>query len=91
WADEVEEMRQRVAQLRSGLVEALTPLGLGERLLTSHSSAECFPTPASPANRSRLREEQCVYMVNDGRANMAGIDASRLDQLAQAIAAVCKG
>jgi len=31
-----------------------------------------------------------VYMVNAGRANVAGIDAARLDQLALAIAAVCK-
>jgi aromatic-amino-acid transaminase len=29
-------------------------------------------------------------MVGTGRANVAGIDATRLDLLAEAIAAVCK-
>ncbi|WP_449124487.1 amino acid aminotransferase [Pseudomonas viridiflava] len=92
WSDEVEEMRQRVAQLRSGLVEALTPLGLGERFAHIAQQRGMFSyTGISREQVTRLREKQSVYMVNDGRANMAGIDASRLDQLAQAIAAVCKG
>ena len=85
-------MRQRVAQLRSGLVEALTPLGLGERFAHIAQQRGMFSyTGITGEQVTRLREEQSVYMVNDGRANMAGIDASRLDQLAQAIAAVCKG
>jgi aspartate aminotransferase len=31
-----------------------------------------------------------VYMVAAGRANIAGIDAKRLDELAAAFAAVCQ-
>ncbi|CAM3474643.1 aromatic amino acid aminotransferase [Pseudomonas floridensis] len=91
WADEVEDMRQRVTQLRSGLVEALTPLGLGERFAHIARQRGMFSYTGIPAEQvARLRNEQSVYMVSDGRANIAGIDASRLDQLAQAIAAVCK-
>jgi aspartate aminotransferase len=38
----------------------------------------------------RLRNEHSVYMVAAGRANIAGIDATRLDELAAAFAAVCQ-
>jgi aromatic-amino-acid transaminase len=91
WADEVEEMRQRIAQLRSGLVEALTPLGLGDRFAHIAAQRGMFSyTGLNDDQVARLRHEHSVYMVNAGRANVAGIDATRLDQLAQAIAAVCK-
>lgn len=91
WAEEVEEMRQRIAQLRIGLVEALTPLGLGERFAHVAQQRGMFSyTGISDEQVARLRHEHSVYMVNAGRANIAGIDASRLDRLAEAIAAVCK-
>lgn len=91
WAEEVEEMRQRIAQLRVGLVEALTPLGLGERFAHVAQQRGMFSyTGISDEQVARLRHEHSVYMVNAGRANIAGIDASRLDRLAEAIAAVCK-
>ncbi|RMQ51048.1 Aromatic amino acid aminotransferase [Pseudomonas cichorii] len=91
WAEEVEEMRQRIAQLRSGLVEALKPLGLGERFAHIAMQRGMFSyTGLNNGQVARLRHEHSVYMVNAGRANIAGIDATRLAQLAQAIAAVCK-
>ena len=45
-------------------------------------------TGLSPLQVKRLREEFSVYMVGSGRANVAGLDATRLDQLASAIAQV---
>ena len=36
-----------------------------------------------------LREKHSVYMVGSGRANMAGVDGTRLGLLAKAIAQVC--
>ena len=36
-----------------------------------------------------LREKHSVYMVGSGRANMAGVDGTRLSLLAKAIAQVC--
>jgi len=91
WADEVEAMRLRIAQLRSGLVEALRPHGLAERFAHIGVQRGMFSyTGLSPAQVKRLRDEHSVYMVSSGRANVAGIDATRLDALAQAIAAVCQ-
>ena len=91
WADEVEGMRLRIAQLRSGLVEALEPHGLRERFAHIGVQRGMFSyTGLSPEQVKDLRDHHSVYMVNSGRANVAGIDATRLDLLAEAIAKVCK-
>jgi len=91
WADEVEAMRLRIAQLRSGLVEALEPHGLRERFAHIGVQRGMFSyTGLSPEQVKQLREHHSVYMVSSGRANVAGIDASRLALLAEAIANVCK-
>jgi aromatic-amino-acid transaminase len=47
-------------------------------------------TGLSPEHVKNLRDHHSVYMVSSGRANVAGIDATRLDLLAEAIASVCK-
>jgi aromatic-amino-acid transaminase len=91
WADEVETMRLRIAQLRSGLLEALEPHGLRERFAHMGVQRGMFSyTGLSPAQVKQLRDHHSVYMVGTGRANVAGIDATRLDLLAEAIAEVCK-
>ncbi|WP_282387795.1 MULTISPECIES: amino acid aminotransferase [unclassified Pseudomonas] len=91
WADEVEAMRLRIAQLRSGLVEALEPHGLRERFAHIGVQRGMFSyTGLSPQQVKTLRERHSVYMVSSGRANVAGIDATRLALLADAIADACK-
>lgn len=91
WADEVEAMRLRIAQLRSGLVEALEPHGLRERFAHIGVQRGMFSyTGLSPEQVKTLRERHSVYMVSSGRANVAGIDATRLALLADAIASACK-
>ncbi len=91
WADEVEAMRLRIAQLRSGLVEALEPHGLRERFAHIGVQRGMFSyTGLSPEQVKQLREQHSVYMVSSGRANVAGIDATRLALLAQAIADASK-
>jgi len=91
WADEVEAMRLRIAQLRSGLVEALEPHGLRERFAHIGVQRGMFSyTGLSPEQVQHLRERHSVYMVSSGRANVAGIDATRLTSLADAIADACK-
>ena len=89
WIEELDEMRQRIADLRQGLVQALQPFGLAERFAHIGAQRGMFSyTGLSPQQVLRLRDEFSVYMVGTGRANVAGIDATRLPQLAAAIAAV---
>ncbi|MGY2376540.1 amino acid aminotransferase [Pseudomonas sp. SDO524_S393] len=89
WAGEVEAMRSRIAQLRSGLLEALAPHGLAERYAHIGAQRGMFSyTGLSAEQVKQLREKHSVYMVSSGRASMAGIDSTRLGLLAQAIADV---
>ncbi|MFV0929070.1 amino acid aminotransferase [Pseudomonas palmensis] len=91
WADEVDAMRQRIAMLRVGLVEALQPHGLSERFAHIAAQRGMFSyTGLSPQQVTQLREKHSVYMVGTGRANIAGADAARLQVLAAAIADVCR-
>lgn len=91
WADEVDAMRQRIAMLRVGLVEALQPHGLSERFAHIAAQRGMFSyTGLSPRQVTHLREKHSVYMVGTGRANIAGADAARLQVLAAAIADVCR-
>ena len=79
------------ARARSGLVEALEPHGLRERFAHIGEQRGMFSyTGLTPEQVRNLREHHSVYMVGTGRANVAGIDATRLDLLAEAIAEVCK-
>jgi aromatic-amino-acid transaminase len=90
WRDELETMRLRIASLRLELVEALQPYGLAERFAHIAEQHGMFSyTGLSPNQVQRLRDEYSVYLVGSGRANVAGLDANRLDQLARAIARVC--
>ncbi|WQG57179.1 amino acid aminotransferase [Pseudomonas sp. RTB3] len=89
WSGEVEAMRARIAQLRAGLVDALAPHGLAERFAHIGTQRGMFSyTGLSAEQVKQLREKHSVYMVSSGRANVAGIDATRLNRLAQAIADV---
>ncbi|MCF6753619.1 aspartate/tyrosine/aromatic aminotransferase [Pseudomonas stutzeri] len=89
WQDEVEGMRQRIASLRHELVEALTPYGLAERFAHIAEQRGMFSyTGLTAAQVRRLRAEHSVYLVESGRASVAGLDAERLDELARAIASV---
>lgn len=91
WISEVEAMRQRIARLRNGLVEALAPHGLSERFAHIAEQRGMFSyTGLSPEQVAALRERHSVYMVGTGRANVAGADEQRLDVLAAAIAEVCE-
>lgn len=92
WAAEVDAMRRRVADLRTGLVEALRPHGLAERFAHIAAQRGMFSyTGLTPEQVQRLRDEFSVYLVSSGRASVAGMSEARLDYLAEAIARVCRG
>ncbi len=74
-----------------GLVEALQPYGLSERFAHIAVQRGMFSyTGLTPVQVQRLRDEFSVYLVNSGRASVAGMSEARLDYLAGAIARVCQ-
>lgn len=89
WQQEVAAKRKRIAGLRKGLVDALAPHGLAERFAHIAQQRGMFSYTGLTAEQVlHLRREDSVYLVESGRANIAGLDAARLDQLAAAIARV---
>jgi aromatic-amino-acid transaminase len=89
WSAELEGMRQRIAQMRSQLHQALTQklpnrdfgYFLKQRGMFSY-------TGLSPRQVDRLREEHAVYLVRSGRMCVAGLNASNVLATADAITQV---
>ena len=91
WEEEVNAMRTRITSLRKGLVEALIPFGLNERFAHIAVQRGMFSYTGLTAEQvAQLKARYSVYLVSSGRANVAGLDESRLDELARAIAEVSR-
>ncbi len=87
WADELESMRLRLLSMREALAAALAGRGVdGGYLLRQKGmfSYTCLPMDAVVD----LRERHAVYLTDDGRMNVAGLNAGNLERVAAAFAAV---
>jgi len=90
WLVEIEAMRQSMLGLRTGLAEALRRATNSDRFdFLAHHRGMFSLTGASPEQVAALRKDHGIYMVGDGRINVAGLPAQGLDRLAASIAAVC--
>lgn len=86
WISELDEMREHMRGLRQLLSEALDVQG-GEAMSRAVKDQNgMFSTlPLSPEQAERLRSEHAVYIMNSGRINIAGANASNIPRLAAAI------
>ena len=89
WEAEVKEMRDRIKQMRQGLVAGLKAKGAGAdfSFITKQNGMFSF----SGLNKDQvqtLREKHSIYIVGSGRINVAGITADNMDVLCSAIAEV---
>ncbi len=89
WMAELDAMRLRMVALRAGLADALRRAANDNRfdMLARHRGM-FSRLPATPAQVERLRTEHGIYMVGDGRINVAGLSERGLDALARAIVEV---
>jgi len=89
WVQELDEMRDRMRGLRQLLSEALNVQG-GEAMSAAikNQNGMFSMLPLSPEQAERLRTEHAVYLMNSGRINIAGANASNIPKLAEAILAV---
>jgi len=91
WQDELEEMRQRIARLRTGLADALRAETGSDRMGFVAAQQGMFSTlPLTDAQVVRLRDDYGVYAVGGGRVNMAGLTEDSIPQVARALAAVLR-
>lgn len=89
WHDELDGMRTRMLELRTGFADALRKeSGTGRfDFLASHRGM--FSRLGLSAEQvARLRSEKAVYMVGDSRINVAGLPDPGLDRLAESIVSV---
>ncbi|WP_170336573.1 aromatic amino acid transaminase [Ruegeria arenilitoris] len=86
WATELEEVRLSMLGLRQQLADELQRLSGSDRFgfLAQHRGM-FSRLGASPELVEKLRVEHGIYMVGDSRMNIAGLNATTVPILAQAI------
>lgn len=87
WLDELDQMRNRMAQVRAKLAAAgiagsadLTPMGIQNGLFSI--------VPVSKDQVMALREKHGIYMAASGRINVAGLTMGNIDKFIAAVADV---
>lgn len=90
WENELEGMRRRMIGLRLGFAEALQRQSNSSRFQFLARQRGMFSRiGATPEDVELLCNEHAIYLVEDGRINVAGLpDDDRLDEVARAFIAV---
>lgn len=86
WRDELEAMRQRMVKLRMAFSEALRKRSNSDQFDYIAGQKGMFSRlPLSTDQIDTLRVEHAIYIVGDGRINVAGLPENGMDALADAI------
>jgi aspartate aminotransferase len=89
WMAELEEVRLNMLTLRQALADALRQATNSDRFdFVAHHRGMFSRLGLTEAQVERLRAEHGIYMVNDSRINIAGLNAATVPVLARAVAAV---
>lgn len=92
WADELATMRSRIAEMRKALRAGLDARGVslspeGNGFVTAQKGMFTM-SGLSPEAVASLREDHGIYVVGDGRVNVAGITPGNLDTLCDSLSKV---
>lgn len=91
WEEELGEMRERIRQMRLGLVEKLKKLGVKKDFSFVARQRGMFSySGLNSAQVDRLRDEFAIYAISSGRICVAALNSGNLDRVAKAIAEVLK-
>jgi aspartate/tyrosine/aromatic aminotransferase len=89
WQDEVAQMRSRINAMRDLFVETLATKGVkGDYSFIRKQNGMFSFSGLTKDQVNRLRQEHSIYIVGSGRINVAGITASNVDRLCEAIGQV---
>lgn len=89
WLTDVDEMRNRIHETRENLAAALAErTGSDDFEFINRQSGMFSFSGLNVRQSQQLRDEHAVYIVENGRINVAGLNQSNIDQVADAIAAV---
>jgi aspartate/tyrosine/aromatic aminotransferase len=91
WQRELSEMRANIQQKRLELANALTAASWREDVDFLRSQIGMFSLIGLPPEAiDKLREDYAVYLVRNGRLNMAGIQHSNLDYVVNSLLKVAE-
>ncbi len=89
WHDELESMRIRMISLRKAFAEAMRKRSNSDRFDYIINQKGMFSRlPLNAEQIVTLREKNGIYIVGDGRINVAGLPENNMDALADAIYSV---
>ena len=89
WRVELESMRLRMLGLRQSFSDALRKRSNSDRFdYIARQKGMFSRLPLNKEQLESLRSDHGIYIVGDGRINVAGLPEDRLDSLADAIFAV---
>ncbi|MFV0245541.1 MAG: aromatic amino acid transaminase [Qingshengfaniella sp.] len=87
WQDELTGMRDRIGHLRKALAEALrTRLNAARMDWLADGRGMFSLLPLSPDQVETLRNRHGIYMIPDGRINLAGAATEDMPRIADALA-----
>ena len=88
WRNEVEAMRLRVVELRARLAAAFAVATKSDRYAFFERHRGMFSLlGTTPVQVERLRIEHAIYVVVDGRINVAGLREDQIDRFVGAVLA----
>lgn len=91
WMQELAEMRGRINGLRRELAAALQAETGSDRYAFLAAQRGMFSRlDATPDQIATLRDDYAIYLIGDGRMNVAGLVREDIPRLAKAIAEVCR-
>lgn len=89
WRNELEEARLRIANMRDLLSDELDALfGTDQFFYIKHELGMFSMLPLNAREIQRLNDEFAVYLIPDGRINLAGLSETSIFHVAKAIHAV---
>jgi aspartate/tyrosine/aromatic aminotransferase len=91
WRDELEAMRVRIAGIRTALSLKFRELSGNNKFdHIEHQLGMFSLLRLTPEHVNALREKHAIYMPNDGRTNVAGLNMSQVTPFVSAVLAVTK-
>lgn len=89
WQDELTAMRLRMLNLREGFSTTLRDVAGSDRFSFIAAHRGMFSlSGATPEQVAALKNDHAIYIIGDGRMNVAGLPENELDRIAKAFIAV---
>ena len=89
WEKELNQIRDRMKNMRDELTEKLQKLGSKKDFSFIKSQRGMFSISGLDKRQVKeLREKYAIYIVDSGRINIAGINSNNIDRLSESIVSV---